>query len=94
MRKGVLKPKILNDILRGGNSKARIGSVRDEAGKWWSIYLATDSETGRVRRNVQGDLLINVKPQKDWPQIELIDEPVSLDLSPSLLVDDAAAWQD
>ena len=87
MRRGVLKTHVLNQNLKGENSKARFAAVCDETGKWWSIYVATDSKTGKPRYNAQGDLIINVKPQKDFPQAELIDDPGP---GPS---DDAAVWQ-
>ncbi len=87
MRRGELKTGIINQALRGGNSKARIGNFVDENNQWWSIYLATDERTGRVRRTPQGNLKINIKPQKDFPQAELVDDP-----GEAGGVDDGAVW--
>ncbi len=58
--------QLLNNMLTGkASTKRRVGKVKTASGEFKSIFLATDEKTQKPRRARSGDLVFNVKPQKE-----------------------------
>ncbi len=62
-------PTALNEVLKEVRpSASRIATMRekneDGTEEWFSVFVATDQDTGKPRKTEKGDYIFNVKVQR------------------------------